>query len=108
MGPDLDLYKSGLLGAGRHVAPPATGTRTRIDRRIMLFGAFFEPGPLAAAMAGRAALLAAPTLGARRLLLLALAAEQRLRQHRPGRVKLRELRFQRLDPTSSIGDFLFA
>ena len=86
-----------MLGAGRHVAPPATGTRTRIGRRILHFGAFFEPGPLAAAMAGRAALLAAPTPGARRLLLLALAPEQRLRQHRPGRVKLRELRFQRLE-----------
>ena len=86
-----------MLGAGRCVAPPATGTRTRIDRRILHFGAFFEPRPLAAPMAERAALLAAPTPGARRLLLLALAAEQRLRQHRPGRVKLRELRFQRLE-----------
>ena len=97
VGPDLDLDEGGLLGAGRRVAPPATGTRTRIGRRILLFGAFFEPGPLAAAMAGRAALLAAPTPGARRLLLLALATEQRLRQRRPGRVKLRELRFQRLE-----------
>ena len=98
MGPDLDLDESGHLGADRRVGPPATGTRARIGRRIMLFGAFFEPGPPGAAMAGRAAPLAAPTPGARRLPLLALAAEQRLRQHRPGRAKLRELGFQRLDP----------
>ena len=51
-------------------------------------------------MAGGAALLAARAPGARRLLLLALAAEQRPRQHCPGRAKPRKLHFQHLDPVS--------
>ena len=52
----------------------------------------------ATAMAGGCALLAARASGARRLLLLALAAEQRPRQYRSGRAKPRKLHFQRLDP----------
>ena len=47
-------------------------------------------------MAGRAALLAALAFRARLVLLLALAAVERLRQHRPGRAKLRDLGLQRL------------
>ena len=64
----------------------------------MLFGALIEPGPLGAAVAGRAALLAALVFRARLVLLLALAAVERPRQHRPGRTKPLKLDFQRLDP----------
>ena len=52
-----------------------------------------KPGALSAAMTGSASLLAALAPGAQLLLLLALAAEQRLRQHGPGRAELRKLGF---------------
>ena len=45
-------------------------------------------------MTGRAALLAAPALGTRRLLLLAPASEDRLRQDGPGRAELDDPGFQ--------------
>ena len=62
----------------------------------MLFGVFFETGPLCAAPAGCAGLPTPRTPGARLLLLLALATELRLRQHRPGRARLCQLGFQLL------------
>ena len=98
VGPDLDLDEGGLLGAVGRIGAPASATHARIGRRVMLFRAFFETGPLGAAMAASAGLPASPTPGTWRLLPLALAAEQRLRQHRTGRAKLRQPGFQLPDP----------
>ena len=64
----------------------------------MLFGAFLEPGAPGAAMADSAGLVAALAPGAWLLLLLALAAIERLRQHGPGRATLGKLPFQPLGP----------
>ena len=65
----------------------------------MLFGTLLERWPLGAAMTSGAGLLAAPELRARLLLLLAPAAEERLRQHGLGRAKPGKLRFQSLRPS---------
>ena len=97
VGLDLDLDEAGFLGAVRRIGLSAPCADARIGRRVALFGALLEPGPLGTAMAGRAALLAARTPRARRLLLLALAPVERLRQQRPGRAKPRKLGLQRLD-----------
>ncbi len=96
VGLDLDLDKGGLFGAVGRIGVPAAGTHTRIGRQVMLFDVFFETGPLCAAPAGCAGLPTPRTPGARLLLLLALATELRLRQHRPGRARLRQLGFQLL------------
>ena len=98
VGLDLDLDEGGFLGAVRRIGLPAPAADARIRRRVVLFGALIEPGPLGAAVAGRAALLAALVFRARLVLLLALAAVERPRQHRPGRTKPLKLDFQRLDP----------
>ena len=98
VGLDLDLDEAGFLGAVRRIALPAPCAHARIGRRVVLFGALLEPGPLGAAVAGRAALLAALALRARFVLLLALAPVERFRQHRPGCAKPRKLGLQRLDP----------
>ena len=98
VGLDLDLDEGGFLGAVRRIGLTAPSADARIRRRVVLFGALIEPGPLGAAVAGRAALLAALAFGARLVLLLALAAVERPRQHRPGRTKPLKLDFQRLDP----------
>ena len=98
VGLDVDLDERGDIGADRRIGLAATGAHTRLLRRVDLLLALLEPGPSGTAMAWGAALLAARASGARRLLLLALSAEQRLRQHRPGRAKPGKLRFQRLDP----------
>ena len=98
VGLDLDLDEGGFLGAVRRIELPAPAADARIRRRVVLFGALIEPGPLGAAVAGRAALLAALVFRARLVLLLALAAVERPRQHRPGRTKPLKLDFQRLDP----------
>ena len=100
VGLDLDLDEGGFLGAVRRVGLPAPCAHARIGRRVVLFGALLEPGPLGAAVAGRAALLAALALRARFVLLLALAPEQLLRQHGPRRAQLRKLGLQRLEPAA--------
>ena len=74
VGLDLDLDEGGFLGAVRRIGLPAPAADARIRRRVVLFGALIEPGPLGAAVAGRAALLAALVFRARLVLLLALAA----------------------------------
>ena len=98
VGLDLDLDEGGFLGAVRRIGLPAPSADARIRRRVVLFGSLLEPGPPGAAVAGRAVLLAALTLRARFVLLLALAAVERSRQHRSGRAKPLKLGFQRLDP----------
>ena len=98
VGLDVDLDERGDIGADRRIGLAATGAHARFLRQVDLLLALLDPGPPGTAMAGGAALLAARASGARRLLLLALAAEQHLRQHRPGRAKPGKLRFQRLDP----------
>ena len=98
VGLDLDLDEGRFLDAVRRVGLPALGARARLRRRGVDFGALLESGPLGAAVAGRAALLAALALRARLVLLLALAAEQLPRQHGPGRTQPGKLGFQRLDP----------
>ena len=100
VGLDLDLDEGGFLGAVRRIGLPAPSADAHIGRRVVLFGALIEAGPLGAAVAGRAVLLAAWAPGARLLLLLALAAVERPRQHGPGRAKPREIGFQRLDPVA--------
>ena len=100
VGLDLDLDEGGFLGAVRRIGLPAPSADARIGRRVVLFGALLEAGPPGAAVAGRAVLLAAWAPGARLLLLLALAAVERPRQHGPGRAKPREIGFQRLDPVA--------
>ena len=77
MGLDLDLDEGGFLGAVRRIGLSAPAADARIRRRVVLFGALIEPGPLGAAVAGRAALLAALAFRARLVLLLALAAVER-------------------------------
>lgn len=84
VGLDLDLDEGGFVDTVADISLPATGALTRFLRRAEFFGTLLEPGPLGTAMAGGAALLAARASGARCLLLLALAAEQRPRQYRPG------------------------
>ena len=84
VGLDLDLDEGGFLGAVRRIGLPAPSADAHIGRRVVLFGALIEAGPLGAAVAGRAVLLAAWAPGARLLLLLALAAVERPRQHGPG------------------------
>ena len=69
MGLDLDLDEGGFLGAVRRIGLPAPAADARIRRRVVLFGSLLEPGPLGAAVAGRAVLLAALTLRARFVLL---------------------------------------
>ena len=96
----LDLDEGGFLGAVRRIGLLAPSADARILRRIELFAALLEPWPLSAAVAGRAVLLAAWAPGTRLLLLLALAAVERPRQHGPGRAKPREVGFQRLDPVA--------
>ena len=98
VGLDLDLDEGGFPGAVRRIGLPAPSADARIRRRVVLFGALLEPGPLGAAMAGRAALLAALAFRARLVLLFALAAVERPRQHSSGRAKPLKLDFQRLDP----------
>ena len=98
VGLDLDLDEGRFLDAVRRVGLPAASADARIRRRIVHFGALFKPGPLGAAVAGRAALLAALALRARLVLLLALATEQLPRQHGPSRTQPGKLGFQRLDP----------
>ena len=98
VGLDLDLDEGGFLGAVRRIGLPAPSADARIRRRVVLFGTLREPGPLGAAVAGRAALLAALARRARFVLLLALAAVERFRQHCSGRAKPLQLGFQRLDP----------
>ena len=92
MGLDLDPDEGGFLGAVRRIGLPAPSADAHIGRRVVLFGALIE--------AGGAVLLAAWAPGARLLLLLALAAVERPRQHGPGRAKPREIGFQRLDPVA--------
>ncbi len=99
VGSDLALDDGGFLGTVWRIGLSATRAHPRILRRVELFHALLEPGPLGAAMAGGAGLLAARAFRARPLLLLALSPEQRLGQHRAGRTKPGKLRFQRLDPT---------
>ena len=65
VGLDLDLDEGGFLGAVRRIGLPAASADGRIGRRVELFGALIEPGPLGAAVAGRAALLAALAFRAR-------------------------------------------
>ena len=89
VGLDLDLDEGGFLGAVRHIGLPALCADAGIGRRVVLFGALLEPGPRRAAVAGRAALLAALAFRARLVLLLALAPVELLRQHGPGRAQLR-------------------
>ena len=98
VGLDLDLDEGGFLGAVRRIGLPAPSADARIRRRVVLFGTLREPGPLGAAVAARAALLTALALRARFVLLLALAAVERFRQHCSGRAKPLQLGFQRLDP----------
>ena len=98
VGLDLDLDEGRFLGAVGRVGLPAAGADARIRRRLVHFGALLEPGPLGAAVAGRAALLAALALRARLVLLLALAAEQLPREHGPGRTQPGKLGFQRRAP----------
>ena len=98
VGLDLDLDECRLIGAVGDIGLPATGTDACVLGRGEGLGALIETGPLGASVAGGAALPAALASGARGLLLLALAAEQRLRQHGLGRAKPRKLRLQRLDP----------
>ena len=92
---DLHLDEARATRAVRHIGLGATRTHARIVRRMALFLLLPEPRPLGAAMSGRAALLTALAPRARCLLLLALAPEHRLRQHRPGRAQLPKLDFQR-------------
>ena len=98
VGLDLDLDEGGLLGAVRRIGLPALCADACIRGRVELFGVLLEPRPLGAAVAGRATLLAALAFRARLVLLFALAPEQLLRQHGPGRAEPRKLGFQRLDP----------
>ena len=98
MGTDLDLDQGRLLHADRRVGLPATGTSARSGRQTALLDAFLQAATRRAAVAGSATPLAARPAGARPLPLLALAAAQRLRQHRPGRTQLHKLRLLRPDP----------
>ena len=46
VGLDVDLDERGDLGADRRIELPATEAHTLILRRVVLFGALLEPGPL--------------------------------------------------------------
>ena len=97
VGLDLDLDDARATLAVGDIGLAATGTDACILRRIAPFLLLPEPGPPGAAVAGRAALLTALAPRARRLLPLALAPEQRLRQDGPCRTELGKLGIQRLD-----------
>ena len=79
MGLDLDLDEGGFLGAVRRIGLSAPAADARIRRRVVLFGALIEPGPLGAAVAGRAALLAAQRSSSART--SAASARARSRSH---------------------------
>ena len=99
VGLDLDLDEGGFLGAVGCISLTAPCADALFRRRGDLFGALLKPGPLGAAVAGRAGLLAALAPCARLLLLLALAPVEPLRHHGPARAQLGKLGFQRFDPT---------
>ena len=94
---DFDFEEGGAPLAIGGIGLAATRTDARILRRIARFLLLLEPGALGPPVSGGAALLAALAPGARLLLLLALAAVERLRQDAPGRPQPVELGLQRLD-----------
>ena len=100
MGLDLDLDEGGFFGAVRRIGLPAVCADACIRRRVDLFGSLLESGPLGAAVAGHAALLAALVLRARLVLLLAPAPVEPRRQHGPGRAQLVKLDLQTMLCTS--------
>ena len=98
MGLDRDLDdRRGTLAVG-DIGLAAAGTYERVRRRLLPFLLLLERRPRGAAVTGRAVLLAAFALRARRLPLLAPAPEDRLRQHRPGRTELHNPGFQSRAP----------
>ena len=100
MRPDLDLDQRRPLCADRRVGLAAARTPARLVRRVVFLDAFLEPGLRGAAVARGAVALAARASGARLVLPLAPAPVQRLRQHRPGRAQLRDLRLLRPGPAA--------
>ena len=90
VGLDLDLDEGGFLGAVRRIGLPTLCADACIRRRVDLFGALLEPGPLGATVAGRPVLMAALASRTRFVLLLALTPVELLRQHGPGRAQLLE------------------